>query len=63
FTSDTLKIRYHILPVIEFISFPSGTEFRYLLIPPLNSTSEKNNTIDFSKMTYEEVMDHFGRTL
>lgn len=63
FTSDNLKIRYHINPVVEFISFPSGSEFRYVLIPPLDSTSEKINTIDFFKMTYKEVMNHFGQTL
>ncbi len=63
FTSDILKIRYNIIPVVEFISFPSGSEFRYVLIPPLDSTSEVNNTIDFSKMSYEEVMNLFGQAL
>ena len=63
FTSENLKIRFHRNPVVEFISFPTGSEFRYVIIPPMLSTSEKNNTIDFNKMTYEEVMNHFGQTL
>lgn len=37
----------------------SDQEFRYMLIPGAVSTSGKSS-IDYKKMTYEEVMDHFG---
>lgn len=36
-----------------------GVRFRYVIIPS-NTTTGKKATIDFKKMSYEEVMDYFG---
>lgn len=36
-----------------------GVRFRYVIIPS-NATSGKKAIMDFKKMSYEEVMDHFG---
>ncbi|MEQ8218496.1 MAG: collagen-like protein [Arenibacter sp.] len=36
-----------------------GVRFRYVIIPS-NATSGKKAITDFKKMSYEEVMDHFG---
>lgn len=35
-------------------------EFRYVIIPQGVSVSGKSAGIDYNKMSYEEVMDHFG---
>ena len=35
-------------------------EFRYVIIPQGTSTSGKSVGMDYNKMSYEEVMDHFG---
>ena len=59
FTTENLTIRYWQDPFLEFISFPSDTQFRYVIIPPVSSTSGKNRSIDFSKMTYQEVVEYF----
>ena len=37
---------------------PPETQFRYIIIPAEVTTSK--NAPDFSKMNYQEVMDHFG---
>ncbi len=37
---------------------PPVSEARYVIIPA--TTSGKNKHLDFHKMTYEQVMDHFG---
>ncbi|MFC5196480.1 hypothetical protein ACFPH8_14155 [Bizionia hallyeonensis] len=37
---------------------PGVAEYRYIIVPS-NNTGKMKNT-DFSKMTYEEVMSHFG---
>ncbi len=39
-------------------TFGDLTDVRYVIIP--SSTSSKNPGVDFTKMTYHEVMDHFG---
>jgi len=39
-------------------TFDHFTHFRYVVIPP--ATSSKTSKIDYQKMTYEEVMQHFG---
>ncbi len=40
-------------------AYGKGVRFRYVIIPS-NATTGKKATIDFNKMSYEEVMDHFG---
>ena len=35
------------------------TQFRYMIVEPA-STSDKNGRIDFTKMSYEEVVEHLG---
>ena len=40
-------------------AYGKGVRFRYVIIPS-NTTTGKKATIDFKKMSYEEVMDHFG---
>lgn len=40
-------------------AYGKGVRFRYVIIPS-NATTGKMATIDFKKMSYEEVMDHFG---
>lgn len=40
-------------------AYGKGVRFRYVIIPS-NAASGKKATIDFEKMSYEEVMDHFG---
>jgi hypothetical protein len=40
-------------------AYGKGVRFRYVIIPS-NATSAKKAIIDFKKMTYYEVMDHFG---
>ncbi|MBU3024555.1 collagen-like protein [Zobellia galactanivorans] len=48
-------------PLSEYAISPErGNRFRYLIIPPNILISSKGNTPDFNKMTYREVMDHFG---
>lgn len=59
FTTENLTIRYWADPFLEFISFPSDTQFRYVIIPSVSSTSGKNQSIDFSKMSYQEVVEYF----
>ena len=59
FSPDNLKIRYRRDPVQEFISFSPDSRFRYVVIPA-GSTSSKINPVDFTKMSYEEAMDHLG---
>ena len=59
FTTENLTIRYWQGPFLEFISFPSDTQFRYVIIPAVNNASGKNQSIDFSKMTYQEVVEYF----
>ena len=39
--------------------YGKGVRFRYVIIPS-NATSGKKAIMDFKKMSYEEVMDHFG---
>ncbi len=39
--------------------YSKGVRFRYVIIPS-NATSGKKAITDFKKMSYEEVMDHFG---
>lgn len=39
-------------------AYGKGVRFRYVIIP--GSTSSKIGTINFKKMPYKEVMDHFG---
>ena len=40
-------------------AYGKGVRFRYVIIPS-NATSAKKAIIDFNKMSYYEVMDHFG---
>ena len=40
-------------------AYGKGVRFRYVIIPS-NATTGKKAIIDFKKMSYEEVMDHFG---
>ena len=40
-------------------AYAKGVRFRYVIIPS-SATSGKMATIDFKKISYEEVMDHFG---
>lgn len=35
------------------------TQFRYMIVEPA-STSDKKNSVDFSKMSYQEVVEYFG---
>ncbi len=63
FTMENLTIRYWQSPFLEFISFPSDTQFRYVIIPSLTSPSGKNNRVDYHKMSYAEVMDFFDLPL
>ncbi len=35
------------------------TQFRYMIVEPA-TTSDKRNSIDFSKMSYQEVVEYFG---
>ncbi|NER17263.1 hypothetical protein [Spongiivirga citrea] len=44
----------------QFI-FDDYAQFRFVIIPSNNSTG-KGSSPDFSKMSYEEVMDYFGLT-
>lgn len=39
--------------------YGKGVRFRYVIIPS-NATSGKKAAIDYKKMSYEDVMDHFG---
>lgn len=39
-------------------AYSKGVRFRYIIIP--NGTSAKNSNINYKKITYHEVMDHFG---
>jgi len=39
-------------------AYGKGVRFRYVIIPS-NTTTGKKATIDFKKMSYEAVMDHF----
>ena len=39
---------------------PTGNQFRYVIIPGGVLASKGFTTGDFKKMSYEEVMDHFG---
>jgi len=39
-------------------AYSRGVRFRYVIIP--NGESGKNKSINFKKMSYEEVMNHFG---
>ena len=39
--------------------YGKGDRFRYVIIPS-NATSGKKAAIDYKKMSYEDVMDHFG---
>ena len=41
-------------------AFTIFTDFRYVIIPASNTTTKNGQTINFNKMTYYEVMDHFG---
>tara|TARA_Y100000815_G_scaffold242316_1_gene239144 strand:+ start:191 stop:748 length:558 start_codon:yes stop_codon:yes gene_type:complete len=41
-------------------SFGVFTDFRYVIIPDSSTTMKDGQTINFNKMTYYEVMDHFG---
>ena len=40
-------------------AYGKGVRFRYVIVPS-NAASGKKATIDYKKMSYEEVMDHFG---
>lgn len=40
--------------------FSVFTDFRYVIIPPSNTVGKEGQTMDFNKMSYYEVMDHFG---
>ncbi|SEB47833.1 Collagen triple helix repeat-containing protein [Maribacter dokdonensis] len=55
-----IKIRYRregeFVP--ETYTISASALFRYVLIP--QATTGKKQKVDFSKMTYEEVMDHLG---
>ncbi len=58
FSPTNLKIRYRQEGPADTWSFStSGNIFRYIAIP--SNISGKNRT-DFSKMSYEEVMDYFN---
>ena len=39
-------------------AYAKGVRFKYIIIP--EATSSKNNAPNFKKMSYQEVMDHFG---
>ena len=39
--------------------YGKGVRFRYVIVPS-NDASGKKAAIDYKKMSYEEVMDHFG---
>mgnify|MGYP003665702229 FL=1 len=39
--------------------YGKGVRFRYVIVPS-NAASGKKAIMDFKKMSYEEVMDHFG---
>jgi hypothetical protein len=39
--------------------YGKGVRFRYVIVPS-NAASGKKAAIDYKKMSYEEVMDHFG---
>jgi len=39
--------------------YGKGVRFRYVIVPS-NATSGKKAIMDFKKMSYEDVMDHFG---
>lgn len=59
FSDTILKIRVRRDP-LEESPFSPSSQFRYVIIPAGNMASTKAQTIDFHKMTYYEVMDHFG---
>ena len=40
-------------------AYGKGVRFRYVIVPS-NTASGKKATIDYKKMSYEEVMDHLG---
>lgn len=40
--------------------FSVFTDFRYVIIPSSNTVGKEGQTMDFNKMTYYEVMNHFG---
>ncbi|MCR9226693.1 MAG: hypothetical protein NXH90_04630 [Flavobacteriaceae bacterium] len=44
----------------SLITFGVLTDFRYVIIPANNTTTKNGNIINFNKMSYYEVMDHFG---
>jgi len=41
-------------------AFGVFTDFRYVIIPASSTTTKNGQTMHFNKMTYHEVMDHFG---
>lgn len=60
---DDILIRAQALSGVlnEFQIDPDrGAKFRYLIVPPNILLSGKTNRPDFSKMSYEETMAHFG---
>ncbi|MBQ0732774.1 hypothetical protein [Aquimarina celericrescens] len=59
FSDTNLKIRVRRDPLEEQLFSPSS-RFRYMIIPAGNTRSSEAQAIDFHKMTYSEVMDHFG---
>ncbi len=56
FSPTNLKIRYRQEGPADTWSISPGSEFRYIAIP---SNISAKSTIDFSKMSYEDVMDYF----
>ncbi|MFS4417291.1 hypothetical protein [Maribacter sp. 2307ULW6-5] len=66
YTNFTLRLGEIMFRVIRtdgnnvVVGNSSNTEYRYVIIPPAATTSGKSAGLDYHKMSYEEVMDHFG---
>ncbi len=61
FSVGSLKLRYTRNDGEPDVLFNPSDRFRYVLIPS-QTLSGKGNKPDFSKMTYEEVIDYLGIT-
>jgi len=60
FSTTHLRVRYRQEGPNDTWSFAPSSRFRYIAIP--SNISAKGN-VDFSKMTYDEVIHHFGLAL
>lgn len=56
FSTENLNIQYRVSPIVEFNSFPSDTAFRYVIIP--SNINGNNDSVDFSKFKYYELIDY-----